>query len=125
MSTQPMSCESVGMSGLERTRFFPRQLVAPEDLTQDQLYFREKFRRHNRLLHGWGVVCGACVRRGSNEYEVVVETGYILGPFGDEIVIAQERTIDLRKVGLDQGDGCCGSDLDPWCSDVRTQCTEG
>ena len=29
-----------GPVSLERTRFFPRQLVGPDDLTQDQRYFR-------------------------------------------------------------------------------------
>ena len=73
MSVDLMSCDSLPLSGLERTRFFSRQLVAPEDLTQDQLYFREKSRRHNRMLHGWGIVCGACVKAGATPYEVVVE----------------------------------------------------
>ncbi len=112
-------------AGLERTRFFPRQLVGPEDLTQDQTYFREKSRRHNRMLHGWGVVCGACVRRGNNECEVVIEPGYILGPWGDEIVIDREVTIDLCKQGSGERSGCCGDDVDPWCADSQAQCKEG
>jgi hypothetical protein len=49
--------------GLERTRFYPRQLVGPDELTQDQAWVRDKLRRHNRLLHGWGVVCGCGVRQ--------------------------------------------------------------
>lgn len=112
-------------AGLERTRFFPRQLVGPEDLTQDQIYFREKSRRHNRMLHGWGVVCGACVRRGSNDCEVVIEPGYVLGPWGDEIVIDREVTIDLCKQGTGERSGCCGDDVDPWCADARSECREG
>ena len=53
-----------GHDGLERTRYYAGQLVGPDDLTEDQRYFRERLRRHNRLLHGWGVVCGARVRAG-------------------------------------------------------------
>src|SRR4029079_15011016 len=34
-------------AALERTRFFPRQLVGPDDFTTDQRYFRDKHRRHN------------------------------------------------------------------------------
>ena len=44
-------CEG-NVPSLERTRFFPRQLVTPDDLTQDQIYFRDTHRRHNRMLHG-------------------------------------------------------------------------
>ena len=43
---------------LERVNFFPRQLLTDGDMIADQEYFREKLRRHNRYLHGWGVVCG-------------------------------------------------------------------
>ena len=118
-------CDSPELRGLERTRFFARQLVMPDDLTQDQIYFREKMRRHNRMLHGWGVVCGACVFRGKTACEVVVDPGYILGPYGDEIVIESPVTIDVCKQGLGERDGCCGEELDPWCADTHTQCAEG
>ncbi|MFW5696542.1 MAG: hypothetical protein ACOCXR_02030 [Phototrophicaceae bacterium] len=106
-------------SGRERTRFFPRQLVTPDDMTQDQIYFREKSRRHNRLLHGWGIVCGAWVRPGESGCEVVVEPGYILGPYGDEIVIDDEITLDLCQEDPDGNVLSPCGDVDPWCSDVR------
>lgn len=122
----PAPCDAgAERPGLERTRFFPRQLVTPDDLTQDQIYFREKHRRHNRMLHGWGVVCGACVRRGKNPCEVVVDAGYLLGPYGDEIVIPEPVTLDLCKMGVQEQAGCCGAEADPWCSDVRQRCPEG
>lgn len=114
------TCQTSNGVGMERTRFFPRQLVTPDDLTQDQIYFREKMRRHNRLLHGWGIVCGVRVRQGAGDCEVIVEPGYVLGPFGDEIVIDQEVTVDLCKESLDgNAVSPCGDALDPWCSNVR------
>ena len=111
--------------GLERTRFFPRQIITADDLTQDQVYFRERAKRHNRMLHGWGVVCGACVHRGSGPREVVVDPGYILGPYGDEIVIPAPVTLDLGKMGMRERDGCCDENLDPWCADERPDCPDG
>ncbi|GJG89729.1 hypothetical protein tb265_49100 [Gemmatimonadetes bacterium T265] len=134
MTTMPTTADLAGArpcdpaqpaAGLERTRFFARQLVGPDDLTQDQVYFREKARRHNRMLHGWGVVCGACVRRGATDCEVVIEPGYLLGPWGDEIVIDREVTVDVCKQGAGEQSGCCGDELDPWCADVRGDCPEG
>lgn len=120
MTEKLTACQPSDMIGLERTRFFPRQLVAPDDLTQDQIYFREKFRRHNRLLHGWGVVCGVRVKAGQDLCQIIVEPGYVLGPFGDEIVIEAEVTVDLCREGLDgNAVSPCGDLLDPWCSDVR------
>lgn len=119
MTERSLACESTDATGLERTRFFARQLVGPDDLTADQLYHIQKSRRHNRMLHGWGVVCGARVRRGDDPCEVVVEPGYVLGPYGDEIAIGEEITVDLCKEDLD-GNAVTGcGEADPWCSEVR------
>lgn len=125
MSSIMIPCDITEVRGLERTRFFAQQLVGPDDLTQDQQYFREKARRHNRMLHGWGVVCGARVRIGKVPCELVIEPGYILGPYGDEIVLDRLITYDVCKQGAGELTGCCGDDLDPWCGDVHEDCAEG
>lgn len=111
---------------LERPRYFPRQLITPAEMTLEQNYFRDKMRRHNRLLHGWGVVCGAKVclapkpdKSDAEPWKVVVDPGYILGPYGDEIMIELERVVDLRTEGLISVCGePAGEVVDPWCSDV-------
>jgi hypothetical protein len=112
-------------SGMERTRFFPRQLVTPDDLTQDQLYFRDKELRHNRLLHGWGVVCGARVmKHATDPCKIVVEAGYVLGPYGHEILIDHDIEVDMCHEGIDgNAVSACGGD--PWCSDVRVNRPSG
>jgi hypothetical protein len=133
MATSVMSSSDCGCGngtasaeGLERTRYYPRQLVNAEDLTQDQRYVRDKMRRHNRLLHGWGVVCGACVRLNrQNPCEVVVDPGYILGPRGDEIFIPEPVPFDVCKQGVIEQIGCCPETEDPWCAEPRTRCPEG
>jgi hypothetical protein len=56
---------------------------------------------------------------------VIVDAGYILGPYGDEIVIESPVTIDICKQGLAERDGCCGEELDPWCAETQRQCAEG
>lgn len=109
------SCEADG--GLERTRFFPCQIIAPDDLTQDQIYFNEKLRRHNRLLHGWGVVCGVQVR-ALGDCKVSIEPGYVLGPQGHEIVIKREVSVDLCKLEPGSSASPCDDPPDPWCSDI-------
>lgn len=116
----------------ELPRYYPRQLVTPDDLTLEQNYFRDRMRRHNRLLHGWGVVCGALVcpvpsPAGSDPsaqfvpWQVQVQTGYVLGPYGDEIILDCPRTVDLRTSGVSgvTGDPCADVP-DPWCSQVFT-----
>ena len=115
----------------ELPRYYPRQLITPDDLTLEQNYFRDRMRRHNRLLHGWGVVCGALVcpvsttnTDGSVTFKpwlVKVKEGYILGPYGDEIILDCCRTVDLRTSGCSgvTGEPCVDAP-DPWCSQVFT-----
>ena len=80
-----------------------------------------KFRRHNRYLHGWGVVCGAGVRAVSTQnWTVVVEPGYLLGPQGDEILIDSCVQVDLSQQGLDgNATSPCVTPVDPWCATTR------
>jgi hypothetical protein len=101
--------------GIERPRFFPRQLVTPDDLTLGQDYFRDRLRRMNRYLHGWGVVCGARVEASQQPWRVVVHPGYLLGPQGDEIVIERDVCFDLRTrcVSGMGSDACDDIAIDP------------
>ena len=107
-----------GRGTIERPRFFARQLVTPDDLTLGQDYFRNKLRRINRYLHGWGVVCGARVTDSKKTWKVVVTPGYILGPYGDEIVIERAICFDLRTPCLTVTSGDpCDDIVDPLCGD--------
>lgn len=132
---------------LERPRYFPRQLMTPTELILEQDYFRDKMRRHNRLLHGYGVICGAWVSRVPLEPEVgqprptpaemaktkaagpatqaddpwlvSVSAGFLLGPYGDEIVIACDQIVDVRNFCEEvASDEPCLPTPDPWHSDA-------
>jgi hypothetical protein len=124
---------------LKRPRYFPRQLITPAEMNLEQDYFRERLRLHNRMVHGWGTVCGALVcpvfdRDGEpRPWCVVVERGYLLGPCGDEIYIDCDVKVDLRKACVTgaTGDPCAGRDgeaqevRDPWCSEIYIKREEG
>jgi hypothetical protein len=107
-----------GKGTVERPRFFPRQLVTPDDLTLGQEYFRNKIRRINRYLHGWGVVCGTRVDDAKKAWKVIVRQGYILGPYGDEIIVERDICFDLRTrcFAATSGDPC-EEIVDPLCPD--------
>ena len=122
MSANDCTCGTAVLerSTLERPRFFPRQLITPDDLTLGQDYLRNKIRRINRYLHGWGVVCGARVVQPAKAqaWKVVIQTGYILGPFGDEIVLDREICFDLRTRCMEAASGdACDEIVDPLCPD--------
>ena len=90
-------------------RYFPRQLLGAHDLTTEQDYFREKLRRHNRFMHGWGVVCGCAVRPAATKdkpYQVLICPGYVLTPCGDEILIGCPALFDLATCMVTSDDPC-------------------
>src|SRR5215469_11958399 len=104
MNSTTCNCKSSSSAGLlERPRYYPRQLVTPDILTLGQDYLRNKQRIHNRMLHGWGVVCGLLVCQvqradGSTEpWQVRVLKGYALAPSGDGILVECEKIVDLRE----------------------------
>ena len=109
---------------LERPRYFDRQVITSVEMNLAGQYWRDCLRRHNRLLHGWGVVCGArvcpVIEDGKVQpWRVTVQQGYILGPYGDEIVIDCARQYDLRTGSTSGAVGdSCVAPPDPWCSDV-------
>lgn len=114
-----LGCAPGGTALMERVRFFARQLLTPDDLIQEQEYMRAKMRRHNRFLHGWGVVCGCEVKPTAQDWTVTVTPGYVLAPQGDEIMIENDLTVDLSQQDLDGNAVACGEMSDPWCATVR------
>jgi hypothetical protein len=91
---------------LTRNRFFTGKLLSADDLEQEQAYERTKHRRHNRLLHGAGIVRGLAVglepRPGGGDPAIVVSPGVALDPNGDELVVCEPVTR-----GLCQGASLC------------------
>src|SRR5919106_5258079 len=95
-STTEMDPSCLGI--LERPRYFARQLITPAELNLEAEYFAERIRRHNRMLHGWGVVCGAQVCRvraaagsGAEPWKVRVRPGFVIDGHGNEVSIGGER----------------------------------
>jgi hypothetical protein len=76
---------------LKRPRFFAGQLLTPADLELEQEYFRKKLKRHNRSLHGFGIVSGLKVTVNSGQ--IVVAPGLALDCEGNELAIETAQTI--------------------------------
>ena len=84
-------CKSA-LQTLERVRYFPRQLITADDMTLEQEYFRQKMRRHNRFLHGWGVVCGGIVEPApdaEHPWQVRLCPSFVVAPQGDDIPVPE------------------------------------
>lgn len=113
-------------TGLERTRFYDRQRVGPDDLSQDQLWVADRLRRHNRMLHGWGIACGLVVTRCAildtdthDACTVLISAGYALDPYGNEVVVPADVAVDVCHTD-GAGSLLCPPDTDPWCAPVDT-----
>ena len=80
----------------ERPRYFFGMLISEHDLNQEQAYFLAKSRRHNRMLHGWGIVAGLEVSAfGSEGRHVSVAPGYALDPCGNEINVDESVVVEV------------------------------
>jgi len=96
------NCDESGECGhiaMERNRYFTGKFMASRDFADEQKYFLSRHRLHNRLLHGWGIVCGLkvsyhprpdCARRW-----VVVQSGIALDCCGRELIMPCETTFEL------------------------------
>ena len=79
------------LHSLERPRFFSSKLLRTEDLALEQQYFREKLSRHNRSLHGFGIVSGLKVT--SHSGKIAVDAGIALDCQGNEVVIETTQNV--------------------------------
>jgi hypothetical protein len=114
--------------GLQRPRYFARQLVTPAELNLESRYFIERLRRHNRLLHGWGVVCGLQVCRvptadgsGAEPWKVKIRPGDAIDGYGSGIHVDVDRIVDLRATSTAAASGDPPGEVrDAWCAPVWT-----
>ena len=72
---------------LKRLRFFTGQVLTAQSFELEQKYFREKLKRHNRALHGFGIVSGLKVIVEAGQ--IIVEPGLALDCQGDELVVGK------------------------------------
>ena len=76
---------------LRRPHFFSGMLLTAEDLELEQQYHREKLKRHNRSLHGFGIVSGLKVTVKSRQ--IIIEPGLALDCEGNELVIETPQPV--------------------------------
>lgn len=128
-TTAPCGCPAcMGLSCLERPRFFPSQLLTDRELGGSLDYVTAKNRLHNRYLHGVGVVCGLEVVCNDCAGFVTVKQGYAIDPCGNDIVVCADQAVDVMKCiqqcqdaqRVAQKSGC-----DPYVPQNDPQCGEG
>ncbi|MDJ0628980.1 MAG: hypothetical protein QNJ44_12030 [Rhodobacter sp.] len=126
-SRDPCCCPvCTGLQTAERPLFGTGQTLTAADLTALQDYVLKKNRLHNRLQHGWGVVCGLEVFCHDCEGSVTIRPGYAIDPCGDDIVVTDSVRFDVIEAIRD----CLhvqrkrGDDCDPWVPPRDEGCDE-
>ena len=84
-----------GEGALKRVNYYMGQLLTVEDFKQEQKYHIEKHRRHNRCLHGCGIVCGLEV--SVEENMICVSPGFALDCMGNEICVYQAAKLRMPQ----------------------------
>lgn len=84
---QDDSVECDALRSFSRPRYFYGQLLDVRHFESEQAYFKRKQWLHNRLIDGFGVVCGLDVQVGPDDHSVVVMSGLALDRQGREIVV--------------------------------------
>lgn len=81
--------------GLQRVRYFTGQLLTAEDFQAEQDYLLQKQRRHNRMLHGAGIVDGLSVSADGSS-AITISPGMALDCQGNEIVAGSPVQLALQ-----------------------------
>lgn len=82
----------------ERNNYFYGKLMTVRDFFAEQCYFNEKRWLINRMVHGWGVVCGLDVTLKEGETDkVIVSPGLAIDCCGREILVCEEQEVQLEE----------------------------
>lgn len=94
------TCIECEIPQLARNNYFTGKLLIERDFTDEQRYFIGKHRRHARLMHGWGTVCGLKVEQHTNpacrDQYVIINSGLAVDCCGREIIVGNQEPFDFR-----------------------------
>ncbi|KAF5424734.1 hypothetical protein C5S42_12435 [Candidatus Methanomarinus sp.] len=101
MNEEQKSCD-IFKFPFERNNYYYGKLMTQREYFAEQSYFNKKRWLINRLVNGWGVVCGLEVKsvlKDSNDpsqgYELRVTPGIAIDCCGREITVYEEQVVDL------------------------------
>lgn len=95
-------------SKFKRLNYFHGQLLTENDLLEEQTYYREKLKLHNRF-HGKGIVRGLEVTSSSSmecstceiqiePSTVTIQPGLALDCEGNEVIVCRPYNVDLKEI---------------------------
>ena len=96
---QTVTLTQNGIDVSKRVNYSLGLVLGVDEFQQEQTYFLERDRLHNRSLHGYGTVHGLQVssRTGSSGPEILVSSGLAVDPLGREIRISEDQCAKLNE----------------------------
>lgn len=86
-------CDVCMIPNFERNNYFHGKLMTVRDFFAEQCYFNEKRWLINRMINGWGVVCGLDVV--ARKEKIFVSPGLAIDCCGREILVCEEQEVEL------------------------------
>ena len=86
------------MADIKRLNYFNYQFLVENDFNDEQTYHLDMRRRHNTVLHSWGVADGLGVSK-TGDKEVTISPGIALDNNGREIILLDPVKVDLTSFG--------------------------
>jgi hypothetical protein len=99
------------MPAPKRPNYFQSQFLVVRDFQDEQTYHEEMLRRHNRLMHEWGVVRDGLQVRSAGD-DLKIETGSAIDALGREIVLEDPRGGKLTLADLTAARQAAGAGQD-------------
>lgn len=90
MANNGYSSDCVDMCSPVRNRYFYGKLLDVFHFELEQTYLNNKRWLLNRLISGYGVICGLNVKLGADGQSVVVTPGVAIDKCGREIIVCQQ-----------------------------------
>lgn len=79
----------------KRLRYYTGQFLQEQDFNDEQAYFLDRLRRHNRQQHTPGITEGLTATANLDSTEVTVGAGTAVDSSGRSIVLTEPRTLSL------------------------------
>src|SRR5689334_4861976 len=89
--------DRVSLTPNKRVNYAFGLVLGEDEFRQEQSHFEWKHRLGNRLLHGYGTVCGLKVTASAQDggTEIRIAPGYALSPRGDWIWVDKAQCVRL------------------------------
>jgi hypothetical protein len=84
----------------KRNNYAYGMVLGVEDFKQEQSYFIDRMKLHNRTLHGYGTISGLEVSSSEDTAtSILVKAGAAIDPMGNEIVLASDVRCPFPEKG--------------------------